>query len=392
MDKQPLIAATSLSTAVPDNDRDLVLHFESLGDNCEFGLVQRYAGAEPLGLFRFNFVTASSLIAGLQKRFSDLALPGQVQVAWANEWIVEEQTYGFRYHTFGGDPSADAGQVTEKQRRWLRYMAEKFIERLELNDRIFVRKGETSAGEADIRALHSALRQHGDVTLLWVCQADKEHATGTVEWLDTGLMRGWLGQFAPYDRAIDVDLVGWLRLCRKAWALRYLGDAGAYPWSCGVAEGALNFGGWSGSRIAVSELSWEVPPRSVGQHVMRHQLVSDNSDWRGMFGCLVRSALRSDSLYVASAYVWLPQNFSGDSVGILLHGRPSLYGRGADVRLRAGWQRIWVSAHLAASEPVAFPNLVLRGPAGTTIFSTEWQLETGAVPSDAPEESRANVV
>jgi hypothetical protein len=26
----------------------LVMNFESLGDNCEFGIVQRYAGAEPL--------------------------------------------------------------------------------------------------------------------------------------------------------------------------------------------------------------------------------------------------------------------------------------------------------------------------------------------------------
>jgi len=38
---------------IPKDDIDLVQRFESLGDNCEFGMVQRYAGAEPLSLFRF---------------------------------------------------------------------------------------------------------------------------------------------------------------------------------------------------------------------------------------------------------------------------------------------------------------------------------------------------
>ncbi|HEX2941395.1 MAG TPA: hypothetical protein VHO91_10130 [Rhodopila sp.] len=31
---------------------DILFAFESLGDNCEFGLVQRYHGIEPLGLLR----------------------------------------------------------------------------------------------------------------------------------------------------------------------------------------------------------------------------------------------------------------------------------------------------------------------------------------------------
>ena len=33
-----------------------IAQFESLGDNCEFGLLQRQLKAEPLGLFRFSFI------------------------------------------------------------------------------------------------------------------------------------------------------------------------------------------------------------------------------------------------------------------------------------------------------------------------------------------------
>src|SRR5436305_104536 len=32
---------------------DLATRFESLGDNCEFGILQRLEGAEPLGLLRW---------------------------------------------------------------------------------------------------------------------------------------------------------------------------------------------------------------------------------------------------------------------------------------------------------------------------------------------------
>ena len=35
------------------SDHDLVLDFESVGDNCELGIFQRRVGAEPLGLLRF---------------------------------------------------------------------------------------------------------------------------------------------------------------------------------------------------------------------------------------------------------------------------------------------------------------------------------------------------
>ena len=32
---------------------ELLLQFEPIGDNCEFGLMQQYFGAEPLSLLRF---------------------------------------------------------------------------------------------------------------------------------------------------------------------------------------------------------------------------------------------------------------------------------------------------------------------------------------------------
>ena len=64
-------------------DRDLVLQFESLGDNCEFGLVQRKAGAEPLGLLRFSSAPLPRLVRALRERFDGLTDPANVRLSSA---------------------------------------------------------------------------------------------------------------------------------------------------------------------------------------------------------------------------------------------------------------------------------------------------------------------
>ena len=53
------------------------MRFESLGDNCEFGLFQRMCNAEPLGLFRFAGGYLPEIIRGLNSGFSGLWGPGE---------------------------------------------------------------------------------------------------------------------------------------------------------------------------------------------------------------------------------------------------------------------------------------------------------------------------
>jgi hypothetical protein len=62
------------------SDRELVIQFESLGDNCELGLVQRMAGAEPLGLLRFAGVPLRHLIRAMEARFEGMADTANIRV------------------------------------------------------------------------------------------------------------------------------------------------------------------------------------------------------------------------------------------------------------------------------------------------------------------------
>src|SRR3954454_11670711 len=80
-------------------DRELVLHFESVGDNCELGLVQRQVGAEPLGLLRFSGAPLRSLLRGLASRFHGIADPESIRIHEENgEFMVKLIRYDFYYH------------------------------------------------------------------------------------------------------------------------------------------------------------------------------------------------------------------------------------------------------------------------------------------------------
>jgi hypothetical protein len=371
-------ATDDVRPTIPFDDCDLVSRFESLGDNCEFGILQRCAGAETPSLFRFNFTQIDRLIAGLDNRFADLAMPGHVRLDWDNEWMVKESRYGFSYHTFNADPYQDRARLLRQQTGWLRYMAAKFMEGLALGDRIYVRKGQSDSIQS-ATLLDRHLRQHGPITLLWVTVADADHPAGTVEWMGEGFMRGWLQGFAPYIRATDLEPIGWMALLRRAWALRHLGDADAFAVTPRQNVLTPDFGGWTGTSSATAEFVWTIPSPDGGQ-VMKHVSVLNNQPGEGIFGCLIRQGLASGRLYLASVHVWIASDSTATSVGILILGRASLQSRSADLSIRDAWQLIWVSATLAEGDAVAFPQLTFGGPAGSTVHTAGWRLEEGAIP------------
>ncbi len=61
------------SIAPPDaqaaSDKTMLEKLQSLGENCELGFVQRAAGAEPLGLFRWANTPLPNLLAALEASF-----------------------------------------------------------------------------------------------------------------------------------------------------------------------------------------------------------------------------------------------------------------------------------------------------------------------------------
>jgi hypothetical protein len=364
--------------------------FESLGDNCELGIAQRFAGIEPLGLFRLNFATLPALLRALDSDFAGIDGPGDLElmVEPDREYRVRVRGYDFMYHTerYVGQVAPDV--LLAQQVVAVRFLVRKLRADLAAAEKIFVRKGEDSRREPDIEALHRALRRHGPATLLWVVPEDRERRRGTVEVLRDGLLRGFIDRFAPLDDVHSLS-AAWYEVCRNARAL-WLG--GCLPGSvlardaaavANLLPGSDSFAGpgWRAGVAATGTQSGEVPRLRPDAEVLAHTLHWDTSrDYQDVHFHYVPAGLIAGDIYTGSIHVWLPEGFAGTEVGVAFGGLAPIDARPADPRARGGWQRVSVAARISDAQASADLALRLRGPAGCRIFSTCWQLERGGIP------------
>jgi hypothetical protein len=205
----------------PDAERALMLRFESLGENCEFGLVQRRCGAEPLGLLRFSSSPLPKLLAALRARFDGMGAPENLEIqlsANSREYMVLDRRFGFLYHAW-----VNVGELTPEQihaREVLRvpFLVRKLIEDLEAGEKIFVFHGMNKLTMRQAYSLWKVVRHYGSGKLLWVERATRGHEPGSVEQLEDGLYKAYVDRFAPGENAHDLSLACWIALCEAAVA------------------------------------------------------------------------------------------------------------------------------------------------------------------------------
>jgi hypothetical protein len=203
------------------SDRDLTLLFESLGDSCELGLVQRRVGAEPLGLFRFAGAPLRHLIRAMNARFEGMADPEHVRVQPENgEYMIKLTKYDFIYHAHVNIGDADPGDLHRQQVRTVRFLIDKLIGDLESPEKIMVFRQNEELSANDLLDFRTALAAYGPATLLWVQKTRPGHPPGTVAIVDDTLMIGYVSRLARRDNAPDFDLPSWLTMLRNAHATR----------------------------------------------------------------------------------------------------------------------------------------------------------------------------
>ena len=202
--------------------RELLMQFESLGDNCEFGSVQRQAGAEPLGLLRFVSIAPEGLLKLLETGFEGVGDPANttLDLQAHGEYFLTDTRGLFQMHTFMKPNQVEPVRFREQQCRRLRYLAGKLVDDLTRAEKIFLfKRSYGQMSDETVARLHRAMRQYGDTTLLCVRLQDEAHPTGSVERAGDGVMVGYIDKFVPLDRLSDVSFDGWYRLCRGAHAL-----------------------------------------------------------------------------------------------------------------------------------------------------------------------------
>lgn len=205
--------------------RRLMLQFESIGANCELGLVQRRFGAEPLGLLRWNDVALDQLVSALDCNLEGMGEPENTAMVTSigGELYVEDRRWRLPMHTFLHADRVDPDDVFKKLCRRIRYLRDKLLEDLASAEKIFVYSAFAFTPD-DLRRLHRALRAHGPVTLLGAqpvltsMTAFPGRPVGEVEQLDESLFVGFLPRPPTLDAHNNcvVDFEAWTALLAKA--------------------------------------------------------------------------------------------------------------------------------------------------------------------------------
>jgi hypothetical protein len=250
------------------DDRELTLCFESIGDNCELGLVQRRVGAEPLGLLRFAGTPLRNLLRAMAARFAHIADPHHVRIqAEHGEYMVKLTKYDFTYHAHVKIHEMQPEALHQQQCRTVGFLARKLIDDLENPTKILVFRQNEPLSAGDLVDLRVALSGYGPGVLLWVREACPGHPPGTVEMADERLLVGYVRRLAERDSVPDLDLESWLVVLRKAYAIvRQVSVAPARPartelWFGEEGDAVPHQGyGWSGPEAGYT---WAVGERSL---------------------------------------------------------------------------------------------------------------------------------
>lgn len=199
-------------------ESDVLKRFESLGDNCEFGLVQVAVGVDQLGFFRFNNSGIEALIKVLENEFKDFAEPKNIEleVACNNELIVHVSEYDFRYHTFIQAGTVDEARLLAQQQNVLRFLARKSLDDLRSGEKLFLRKDSDSVSADDMSRVQRALTAYNaNNQCLWVRTSDDPNKAGHVERSNKGVLMGYMDRFSNYEDARGFSFC-WFELCRSA--------------------------------------------------------------------------------------------------------------------------------------------------------------------------------
>jgi hypothetical protein len=189
--------------------------FESLGEDCEFGNVQRRFGSHRLGLFRFAATDIDGLNAAFERGLDGLISDGSIEIVQEKgEHRTRVASYGMLFHTSVPSALSTPAEIKAHEVRRLKLLVRNFIEDLEEGNRIFVYKS-AQISAAKMQTLAGHLRRFGPNYLLCVTLTRDKRKLGRLEVLSDHLALGYVDHFAVSSGAAEL----WSSICSKAHAL-----------------------------------------------------------------------------------------------------------------------------------------------------------------------------
>ena len=202
---------------------DVALSMESLGGNCEFGLVQRRCAADPLGLLRFTTSPMRSLLPALAARFEGVGSPENIDFVVHgteenSEWMSVDRSYGFVSHTRQRQHTVTRDRMLALESRRLPRLVEKLIADLEAAEKLFVYQGDTAKDVSSVAPLVDAIRRYHPANILLLVLEDGDRA-GTAEQSGPHLITGYVERLHEAANEHTISWPSWRWMLPRAHAI-----------------------------------------------------------------------------------------------------------------------------------------------------------------------------
>ena len=357
---------------------DLLMDFESIGGGCEFGMVQRCCGAEPLGLLRFTGAAVDNLIQLLEGGLADFLTPEDVGIdvhGDEREYLICSRRFGdFFSHTNTFVGRHEKTEVLAREIKKVAYLKRRFDIDWREAARVYVHCG--CEDEATILRLHAALRAKSDCVLLWVMKARSPEERGRIEVRAPGLLRGFLAHHGTFEGGPRFDLPGWAMVCRAADAIVH-GLTEPPPPSPNPIDATF---AWSPTPYGTMEAG---PTRGRFRvlHATTHKVAVGE--------VVISARIQGKSLVVFSVWVRLSASFRGTHLELLTDVTMLVNYRRSDFWRHDTWQQVWVVAKVVEPRETLRCTFYVEAAVGSDFEFGGWQLEEGAIPDEGLRPSEA---
>jgi hypothetical protein len=198
----------------------------SLGRDCEFGMIQRIMGAEPVSLFRWGTLKFESFIELLNNDFLGFAADDSAYLEYENtvnfdEFWFFDRIYGAKIHTHFNTKNIELDDsyetLLDKSKKHFLYLARKLREDLEDGEKLFVYKSGSDMSHSDAFLLSKAMMRFGNNKLLVIMPlaADKN----VHEVLSDNLHVGRVSKFWVGAKKDSIQVVEWNNIIQKSFKI-----------------------------------------------------------------------------------------------------------------------------------------------------------------------------
>lgn len=189
---------------------------ESIGRNCEFGLVQRRYGLEPVSLLRWGGGPIAGLVRAINTSFFGLAeaVTGEPEPSPVHlerrRWLLTCLMFDLKFHVETDMAVMTAQEAANQAKARMKWQAHKFLDRLRVGAGVLVYSSRELRSVDDAGPLVDAIRRRGSPRMLIVTEGGGGKVRDT-DWPDvwaaeiprlTELLAASRADYAAWDRVL----------------------------------------------------------------------------------------------------------------------------------------------------------------------------------------------